>query len=146
MNVVHEDVEKLVEKELAAATEKFGLHHSWHEKAAVTGEELEECCEEMENLVDSMKFAWKQTRSNESDYIKEQAYDGVYDAAVRLAIEAIQVAAMAKKEIETAKPKTTKSTASTGINGQIAYICNACGDHIGRDDKFCRSCGAYFGD
>lgn len=100
MNVVHEDVEKLVEKELAAATDRFGLHHSWHEKAAVVGEELEECCEEMENLVDSMKFAWKQTRGNETDYIKEQAYDGVYDAAVRLAIEAIQVAAMAKKGIK----------------------------------------------
>ena len=146
MNVVHEDVEKLVDKELAAATEKFGLHHSWHEKAAVVGEELEESCEEMENLVDSMKFAWKQTRGNETDYIKEQAYNGVYDAAVRLSIEAIQVAAMAKKEIGTNKPKATKGTASTGINGQIAYICNACGGHVGRDARYCGNCGAYFGE
>lgn len=146
MNVVHEDVKQCVENELQHAVSVFGLHHSWHEKAAVVGEELEECCEEMENLVDSMKFAWKQTRGNETDYIKEQAYNGVYDAAVRLAIEAIQVAAMAKKEIETEKPKATKGTASTGINGQIAYICNACGGHVGRDDSFCGNCGAYFGE
>lgn len=99
MNVVHEDVKQCVENELQHAVSVYGLHHSWHEKAAVVGEELEESCEEMENLVDSMKFAWKQTRGNETDYIKEQAYDGVYDAAVRLAIEAIQVAAMAKKGI-----------------------------------------------
>lgn len=151
MNVVHEDVEKLVEKELAAATERFGLHHSWHEKAAVVGEELEESCEEMENLVDSMKFAWKQTRGNETDYIKEQAYKGVYDAAVRLAIEAIQVAAMAKKpvvtqEADARRPTATKHTAMSGSNGYIAYTCGECGKHVGRDDSFCRACGAYFGE
>lgn len=149
MNVVHEDVEKLVEKELAAATERFGLHHSWHEKAAVVGEELEESCEEMENLVDSMKFAWKQTRGNETDYIKEQAYNGVYDAAVRLAIEAIQVAAMAKKEIaeqDARRPTATKHTAISGSNGYIAYTCGECGKHVGRDDSFCGACGAYFGE
>lgn len=149
MNVVHEDVEKLVEKELAAATERFGLHHSWHEKAAVVGEELEESCEEMENLVDSMKFAWKQTRGNETDYIKEQAYNGVYDAAIRLAIEAIQVAAMAKKEVaeqDARRPTATKHTAISGSNGYIAYTCGECGKHVGRDDSFCGTCGAYFGE
>lgn len=149
MNVVHEDVEKLVEKELAAATERFGLHHSWHEKAAVVGEELEESCEEMENLVDSMKFAWKQTRGNETDYIKEQAYNGVYDAAVRLAIEAIQVAAMAKKEIaeqDARRPTATKHTAMSGSNGYIAYTCGECGKHVDRDARYCENCGAYFGE
>lgn len=149
MNVVHEDVEQCVEKELHHAVSVFGLHHSWHEKAAVVGEELEESCEEMENLVDSMKFAWKQTRGNETDYIKEQAYNGVYDAAVRLAIEAIQVAAMAKKEIaeqDARRPTATKHTAMSGSNGYIAYTCGVCGKHVGRDARYCENCGAYFGE
>lgn len=142
MNVIHEDVEKLVEKELAAATDRFGLHHSWHEKAAVVGEELEESCEEMENLVDSMKFAWKQTRGNETDYIKEQAYDGVYDAAVRLAIEAVQVAAMAKKPVAT---QEADAKWQVSCDGYYPY-CPICGAQPDKKTRFCAECGAKLGE
>lgn len=142
MNVVHEDVEKLVDKELEAAKERFGLHHSWHEKAAVVGEELEECCEEMENLVDSMKFAWKQTRGNETDYIKEQAYAGVYDAAVRLTIEAIQVAAMAKKPV-TEQAQDARWQVSS--DGYYPY-CPICGAQPDKKTRFCAECGAKLGE
>ena len=146
MNVIHEDVEKLVEKELAAATERFGLHHSSHEKMAVIVEEYEECAEAVEDMRQMMQMAWARTRDNVDGYMMDDAYGRIYDAAVRTAIEAIQVAAMCRKEIGTDKPKATKGTASTGINGQIAYICNACGGHVGRDDRFCMDCGAYFGE
>ncbi len=142
MNVVHEDVKQCVENELQHAVSVFGLHHSWHEKAAVVGEELEECCEEMENLVDSMKFAWKQTRGNETDYIKEQAYNGVYDAAVRLAIEAIQVAAMAKKPVAEQAQDARWQISS---DGYYPY-CPICGARPGRKTKFCAECGAKLGE
>lgn len=170
MNVVHEDVKQCVENELQHAVSVFGLHHSWHEKAAVVGEELEECCEEMENLVDSMKFAWKQTRGNETDYIKEQAYNGVYDAAIRLAIEAIQVACTAQKGIENDEPTIDAQPVKRGRWSEcwrdpernvIAVICMACGDasltYLPKRDlavedvpkkicvqmPYCPKCGAY---
>lgn len=142
MNVVHEDVKQCVENELQHAVSVFGLHHSWHEKAAVVGEELEESCEEMENLVDSMKFAWKQTRGNETDYIKEQAYNGVYDAAVRLAIEAIQVAAMAKKPVATQEADAKWQVSS---DGYYPY-CPICGAQPDKKTRFCAECGAKLGE
>ena len=50
MNAVKSDVEKLVQKELEAANQKFPVFHSDHEGAAVVFEEIEECKQEIENL------------------------------------------------------------------------------------------------
>lgn len=146
MNVVHEDVEQCVENELQHAVSVFGLHHSNHEKMAVIAEEFEECVDALDELKGMVMKAWARTRENCDSNIMDDVYGRIYDDAVHLATEAIQVAAMAKKEIKTAMLKAAKGTASTGINGQIAYICNACGGHVGRDDSFCRACGAYFGE
>jgi hypothetical protein len=108
----------------------------------VVGEELEECCEEMENLVDSMKFAWKQTRCNETDYIKEQAYKGVYDAAIRLAIEAIQVAAMVKKPVT---EQVQEARWQVSSDGYYPY-CPICGAQPDKKTRFCAECGAKLGE
>lgn len=99
MNVVHEDVEKLVDKELEAATARFGLHHSYHEKYAVTLEELQECELEVKLMRTFLDEAFGNIRKNS----RNAAYEDfciVYNHAVRCAVEAIQVAAMCKKEIE----------------------------------------------
>lgn len=99
MNVVHEDVAKLVDKELEAAVARFGLHHSWHEKYAVTLEELQELKEEVTQASCDLESAWFGIRNNFTDY-PEERMRYVYESAVKAACEAIQVAAMCKKEIE----------------------------------------------
>lgn len=148
MNVVHEEVEKLVEKELAAATERFGLHHSWHEKYAVTLEEVQECEDEAGRMSSFLESVFDQIKENKPDKA-EQLIQIVEDHAIRCAIEAIQVAAMCRKEIaeqDDRRPTATKHTAMSGSNGYIAYTCGVCGKHVGRDDSFCGACGAYFGE
>lgn len=99
MNVVHEDIVKLVDKELEAATERFGLHHSWHEKYAVTLEEFHELKEEVTQANYYLESVWYGIRNNITDYPEEHIHR-VYENAVKAACEAIQVAAMCKKEIE----------------------------------------------
>lgn len=98
MNVVREEVEKLVEKELAAATERFGLNHSWHEKYAVMLEETEELEVEVRATKDFLKSVWFGVKNDWTDYAEENIQN-VYERAVNAACEAIQVAAMAKKGI-----------------------------------------------
>lgn len=99
MNVVREDVEKLVDKELEAATERFGLHHSYHEKYAVTLEELQECEEEVKWMRTFIDEAFENIRNNNKNVAYDSFY-AMYKHAVRCSVEAIQVAAMCKKEIE----------------------------------------------
>ena len=43
MNAVKQDVEKLVQKELEPANQRFPMFRSDHEGAAVIFEEIEEC-------------------------------------------------------------------------------------------------------
>lgn len=99
MNVVHEDVAKLVDKELEAATERFGLHHSYHEKYAVTLEELQECEDEVKLMRELLNEAFENIRMNNQNTAHNDFY-AMYKRAVRCAVEAIQVAAMCKKGIE----------------------------------------------
>lgn len=148
MNVVHEDVKQCVENELHHAVSVFGLHHSWHEKYAVMLEELQELKEEV-NIADAeIESVWFGVRHNLPEYAEDHIHY-VYERAVKAACEAIQVAAMAKKEIaeqDARRPTATKHTAMSGSNGYIAYTCGECGKHVGRDDSFCGACGAYFGE
>ena len=148
MNVVHEEVEKLVEKELAAATEKFGLHHSWHEKYAVTLEEVQECVDEAGRMDSFLESVFDQIKENRPDKA-EQLIQIVEDHAIRCAIEAIQVAAMCRKEIETAKPVTEKKASflshHDGIRN-VVFTCEKCGKAVRKNDRYCYNCGAYFGE
>ena len=95
MNAVSEDVEKLVEKELASANKQFPAFASEHEAWAVMHEELDECREVFELLTRQDGLLWKCVKGN-SGYadglLKEMRV-----AAKMLACEAIQVAAMAQK-------------------------------------------------
>ena len=100
MNVIDGDIKAAVDKELQAATERFGLHHSNHEKMAVIAEEFEECEEALAKLRQSVHCAWSRTRDNCDSDMMDDAYGRIYDAAVKLAIEACQTAAMADKEIK----------------------------------------------
>ena len=98
MNVVREDVEKLVEKELEEAIKLHGLNHSFAEKFAVTLEEVEEAQHEMKECAEWLHTAWENIKYDDTENAVRD-FQGLYSAAVRLACEAIQVAAMARKEV-----------------------------------------------
>ena len=53
MNAVKQDVEKLVQKELKSANQRFPMFRSDHEGAAVILEEIEEAQEDMNNVQDN---------------------------------------------------------------------------------------------
>lgn len=96
---IHEEVEKLVDKELAAATERFGLHHSWYEKYSVMLDKLQGLRDEV-NLTDKeIDSIWFGIRNNLPEYSEDRIHH-VYEHAVKSACEAIQVACTARKRIE----------------------------------------------
>ena len=92
MNAIENDVSTLVDKELSAANERFPQFHSQHEGWAVILEEVQECEYEFDDMKFQLKRLWDYVKHNEqADAMR------VYDRAVKLACEAIQVAAMCKK-------------------------------------------------
>ena len=105
MNVVREDVEKLVEKELEEAIKMHGLNHSYHEKISLVAEEFDECVDELEELKSNLQDTWKWTKVDGNEYIMDELYSKIYKGAVRLACEAIQVACTAKKELKKEEEK-----------------------------------------
>lgn len=102
MNAVKSDVEKLVQKELKSANKRFPMFRSDHEGAAVILEEIEEAQEDMNNVQDNFLDLWKSVKRNSKP---EYHADSVYICAVSLACEAIQVAAMAQKFIDSQKER-----------------------------------------
>ena len=103
MNSVKQDVEKLVQEELESANQKFPMFRSDHEGAAVIVEEVEEAKEEIEEIEDNFHNLWSLVKDND---IRSSTYAGwVFTSSIRLACEAIQVAAMAQKFIDSQKER-----------------------------------------
>lgn len=97
MNAVSEDVEKLVEKELEAANERFPQFHSEHEGWAVMQEEAEELQEECASIEMAMEQLWHRIRDGIPTAQHVALVEQYAEAA---ACEAIQVAAMARKYLD----------------------------------------------
>ena len=97
MNVVENDVRALVDKELAAANERFPQFHGQHEGYAVIKEEADELKEYTDLINNRMIYLWARVRFNNSC---EELVSRIYDNAINAACEAIQVAAMCKKFLE----------------------------------------------
>ena len=103
MSTIKSYVEKLVQKELESANQKFPVLHSDYEGAAVILEEIEECKQEIENLEIQFEVLWS--------YVKDDNKMSVITSerlkltAANLACEAIQVAAMAHKFIDSQKER-----------------------------------------
>lgn len=104
-NAVKEDVIELVEKELKSATEKFGaLNNSDHESFSVLAEEIEEAVEAVQEIIYARGMLWNAVRRNKKEHSIAH-FESIKEKAIELAIEAVQVAAMAEKGLMTAKQR-----------------------------------------
>lgn len=99
MDEVKQKIYELTETELKAANEKFPLFASSHEAYAVIFEEFDEAREELETVEYSLDKFWTEVKENASSEIKNKRLTRIYENAVKLAVEAIQTAAMARKGI-----------------------------------------------
>ena len=104
----------VVRHEQEESMKKYPLFNSTHEGYAVLLEELEEAKEELEKIDKFVEKLWHNVRENafeDGKYhtkYKDSAIVNVlliYNAAIDLACETVQVAAMANKFVESLKPK-----------------------------------------
>ena len=105
MNSVKQDVEKLVQKELESADQKFPVFHSSYEGAAVIFEEIQEAEYEFECVKDRFQELWRSVKCDMSSEWISEINTVIANRAVNLACEAIQVAAMAQKFIDSQKER-----------------------------------------
>lgn len=99
VDAIKQKIYELTETELKAANEKFPLFASSHEAYAVIFEEFDEAREELEMVEYSLNKFWTEVKENESPEVKNKRLTRIYENAVKLAVEAIQTAAMARKGI-----------------------------------------------
>ena len=104
MNAVKQEVEKLVQKELESANQRFPMFRSDHEGSAVIYKEIEEAESEMRGVNRHFAGAWYSVKINERSR-SYQYMNKIKNRAVNLACEAIQVAAMAQKFINSQKER-----------------------------------------
>lgn len=107
MNAIKSYVEKLVQKELKSENQRFPMFRSDHEGAAVIFEEIEECKQEIENLEIQFEALWSHVKADNKMSVITSARLKL--TAANLACEAIQVAAMAQKFINSQKERETKN-------------------------------------
>ena len=105
MNEVKSDVEKLVQKELKPTNQRFLMFRSDHEGAAVIFEEIQEAEYEFECVKDRFQELWRSVKCDMSSEWIYEINTVVTNRAVNLACEAIQVAAMAQKFIDSKKER-----------------------------------------
>lgn len=98
-NAIKNKLYPLIEEELKAANDRFGLNHSNHESFAVIREEIDEANEELKKLEYWSAQIWEATKKNDEAEKIHDLYKEIYKTAVNAAVEAIQVAAMAHKAI-----------------------------------------------
>ena len=98
MNTVENQVRELAAQELAAANEKFPQFHSPHEGWAVMQEEIDEAEQAMQTVRVCSGILWEHyIRRNDSGVKKIKS---IKEYAIRLACEAIQIGAMAQKNLD----------------------------------------------
>ena len=100
MQEIIEGVEKLAYEELERANVKFGMFHSTHEGHSVIKEEIEETEEELKVVKQMLDSAWINIRGNT---VPHRSILAIRNCSIKLAAEAIQVASMAQKFIDSSK-------------------------------------------
>lgn len=99
MNAIENNVRALADKELAAANERFPQFHSTHEGYAVILEEAEETRLAADDFMFDLENMWAWIKNNDSENTNT-ACRSCLEGAIKIACEAIQVAAMCKKFLE----------------------------------------------
>lgn len=89
-------------KELRAANQKFPEFRSPHEGFAVILEEQEELDHEATMLESCVNYLWCNVKGNYPDDCELNCTE-IYERAINAAVEAIQVAAMAEKFVDSMK-------------------------------------------
>lgn len=91
-------VSNAINSEYENAVETWGnKYNSLHEGYAVLKEEVEESETEMSLIKDELKTFWDLVKFGETGNLKLQTIDNMRRAAERLALEAVQVAAVCMK-------------------------------------------------
>ena len=145
MDVVRDDIKNLVTKELQAANEKFPQFRSLHEGTAVMLEEIEELREEVRQINGYYETLWDCVRGDE--YGAGDAAESIKFHAIRAAVEAVQVAAMAEKFLYAlehdgeADERLRGKWQWTGI-ANVDYKCSVCDRTERRKTNYCPNCGA----
>lgn len=106
MNAVKQDVEKLVQKELESANQRFPMFRSDHEGAAVIFMELDNAKLQMVRTKERFEDVWSFVKHE--SYSKELTMD-LKHCAIELACSAIQIAAMAQKFIDSQKERENQN-------------------------------------
>jgi hypothetical protein len=101
---IQSDIKQLCEDELKRSYEKFSNFNSHHEGYAVIKEEVDEANEELEYITKETEFLWLEVRGNNSRVCISRARM-LKNRAEKLVYEAIQVAAMTQKYIDSLDKK-----------------------------------------
>ena len=102
MSEIKSNVEKLVQKELESANQKFPAFHSDYEGAAVIFSEMQNMLDKIAHTEDVFKRIWSFTIH---DSYSEEITSDLKSFAIDISCSAIQVAAMAQKFIDSQKER-----------------------------------------
>ena len=95
------DLQGVVQNEYARAGKQHGYtFNSLHEAYAVTLEEVEEASVEMQGVYNRMMALWESVKRDNDSLTKQAALD-ILDKSMLMAAEAVQIAAMAQKTVNT---------------------------------------------
>jgi len=106
-----ECIEQAVCHELRNIVKKYGpTYHSEHEGFAVLMEEYQEAAESDKDMQEHLEKLWKSIRENQ---ISNFNLSMIYESAIGLAEEAVQVAAVCERFMETLRKNTEVKSRET---------------------------------
>lgn len=108
MKELQRDIEYLVSEELIRANKKNPMFHSDHEAFGVIDEEVRETIDESELIIAGCAGFRTAVHRDYSRNVKGDAIVIIKEAAVRCACEAVQVAAMCDKWVQSKEKSDEK--------------------------------------
>lgn len=125
MDVITNDIDELMVKELNAANRKYHLFHTSHEGYAYIKEEIEETMDAMNELLETFAAAWDKIKQNQPAFGEIRQ---VRNLAKKVAIEAVQTSAMCEKfNMSLAMGRNTNQCVICGaIIPEGSHICYGC--------------------
>ena len=109
MNAVEPLIKHAVDVELTAARQDHGEFNSLHEACAVIFEEFEEAGTELNCAKFALDRMWHDNARRDNTIGLNEMIDALESHAVNLAIEAVQMAAMARKASALAENEDCKT-------------------------------------